>query len=293
MKSTRGEITIALLLLLGAMGGFTLAGWKPLYGLFGKKPPVQQLTELQAKLDAQQQAAVQAAKDAEAVKVAERLKLEGQIRLAQGDALGAELALKKAPPTPEIRLAQRMTQRVTLKLATAIGALPPEQREAMVELIEQALSDKQWEVDAANAKLAALDEQFKATTKARDALQQQIPVLEEQARRMAEKAAETQGLVTVKTNEVKTWAEKTQAALAENGSLWSNIKRGVLFLGVVYAFLAFGLPAIVKHLATGNPLKSVLRDVSGYTLNPLMHLDAKHKIAEALYTPVPPDKPTP
>lgn len=270
-----------------------MAGWKPLYGLFGKKPPVQQLTELQAKLDAQQQAAVQAAKDAEAVKVAERLKLEGQIRLAQGDALGAELALKKAPPTPEIRLAQRMTQRVTLKLATAIGALPPEQREAMVELIEQALSDKQWEVDAANAKLAALDEQFKATTKARDALQQQIPVLEEQARRMAEKAAETQGLVTVKTNEVKTWAEKTQAALAENGSLWSNIKRGVLFLGVVYAFLAFGLPAIVKHLATGNPLKSVLRDVSGYTLNPLMHLDAKHKIAEALYTPVPPDKPTP
>lgn len=294
MTKCRGiadPITLYLILALGA--GIVVGSWKPL-NYFKKPPPTQQLTELQAKLEAQQAAAVQAAKDAEAAKVAERSKLEAQVRAAQQDNLGAETALKKVPAnhqTPEVKLAARMSQRVSLKLTGAIGALPHDQQEAMIELIEQALSDKQAEVDEANRKLAALDADFKAITKEREEYKAQIPILVKQAQEAAQKAEETQLAVTAKTNEVKTWADKANAALHENGSLMSGIKKAALLLVGIYLFLAVGVPALVKHMGSGNPLKSVLRDLSGYTLNPLLHLDAKHKIEEALYTPVPTDKP--
>lgn len=295
MKSTRAFIDPVTAVAIVAFGlGIVTGTWKPLGSLFGKKPPTQQLTELQAKLAEQQALAAQAAKNAEAAKLAERLKLEAQIRAAQQDNLGAATALKKVPAafrTPEVNLADRMTQRVSLKLATAIGRLPQEEQDAMIELIEQALSDKQAEVEEANRKLAALDAQFKAVTVEREQLKAEIPKLTERATKAEETAKATQGEVNAKTEEVKTWANEAQAAKSQNGSLWSAIKKGALVMAGIYLFLAFGLPAIVKHMASGNPLKSVLRDVSGYTLNPLMHLDAKHKIKEALYTPVPPPTP--
>ncbi len=287
MKSTRGDITIILLLLAGASGGFVLGSWKPL-NAFKKPPPTAQLTDLQAKLAAQQAQAAQAAKDAEAAKVAERQKLEAQVRAAQQDNLGAETALKKVPAayrTPEVNLALRMTQRVSLKLAAAIGRLPAEDQDAMIELIEQALSDKQAEVDEANRKLAELDAQFSATTKARQQLEAQIPLLTKQAQDAAKQAQETQAAVTVKTQEVKTWADKANAALHENGSLWSTLKRGALVIGAIWAFLTIGIPAIVKHLEPGNRLKTPLRDLSGYLMNPLVHHDAKKKLAASQSQP--------
>lgn len=292
MKGIRGAIDPVTLILVGALAaGVIGGGWKP-SNWFKKAPPTEQLTKLQAELEQAKKAAEQAEKDKQAAIAAERAKLETQIRSAQADNLGTETALKKVRPegqTPEVKLAARMAQRVSLKLATAIGRLPVEEQEAMVTLIEQALSDKQAEVDEANRKLAEADAQFKAVTGEREQLKAQIPVLSERARKAEEMASLKASEVGAKTEEIKKVADKLYQADQENGSLWSNVKRGAFILGGIYLFLAVGLPAIVKHMAPGNPLKSVLRDISGLTLNPLLHLDAKHKIKEALYTPVPTD----
>ena len=134
------------------------------------------------------------------------------------------------------------------------------------------------------------------TPEARDAfvsILAERPDLCDRATKAEETAKATQAEVTAKTNEVKTKADELYKATQENGSLWGSVKKTVFVLVGIYLFLAVGVPALVKHLATDNPLKHVLRDLSGYSLNPLMHLDAKKKITEALYTPVPTDKSTP
>lgn len=293
MRSRKGVVDPVTLSVLCALAlGYVLGGWKPL-AIFKKEPPTKQLTEMQAKLDAQQAAAKQAAADAEAAKQAERKQLEGQVRAAQMDNEGVVATLKTIKPaaqTMETRLAAKMAQRVSLKLATAIGRLPPEQQEAMVELIQQALSDKQEEIDAANSKLAALDADFKAITAKRDELLVQIPILTEEARKSNARAIETQAAVKAKTEEVKTWAEKTNAALKENGSLTAQIEKLAYWLVGGYLFFTIVLPGIIKHLDGSNPLKHLLRDVSGYLTAPALYHDAKAKIKEALYTEPPTDK---
>lgn len=274
---------VTLVLVVGLGLGYVFGSWKPL-AKFRKKPPTEQLTKLQADLDKAKADAEAARLAAEAAKAQERQALEAQIRAAQADNVGTVTALKRAPDSPEVRLASRMAQRVSLKLATAIGKLPADQQEAMVELIQQALSDKQSEVDAANQKLASLDAEFKAVTWEREQLKAEIPKLTQRAVKAEETAKAVQLEVTEKTEEVKTWANKADAALRENGGLWSNLKKGALLLAAIYAFLAFGLPAIVKVLATNNPLKPILRNVSGYLLNPVLHHDAKTKLNKKVDT---------
>lgn len=268
---------VTLVLIVGLGLGYVFGSWKPL-AKFRKKPPTEELSKLQADLAKVQADAEAARVAAEVAKTQERQALEAQIRAAQADNVGTQTALKKAPDSPEVRLASRMAQRVSLKLATAIGKLPADQQEAMIELVEQALSDKQSEVDAANAKLAALDADFKAVTGEREALKAEIPKLTQRALKAEGEAKAVQAEVNVKTEEVKTWANKADAALRENGGLWDTLKKGALLLVGAYAFLAFGLPAIVKVMASDNPVKPMLRDLSGYLLNPVLHHDAKRKI---------------
>jgi hypothetical protein len=291
MRSRRGVIDPVTLSVLCALAlGYVLGGWKPM-AMFKKEPDTKKLTEMQAKLEVQQVAAASALAAVEASKKEERERLEAQVRSAQLDNEGTVAALSAIKPTQqsmETRLAAKMAQRVSLKLATAIGKLPSEQQEAMIELIQQALSDKQEEVDAANAKLAALDADFKAITAKRDELLVQIPILEANAAKSNAIALKTQAEVKAKTEEVKTWAEKTNAALKENGSLSSNLEKLVLWAVGGYLFFTIILPGIVKHLASDNPLKGTLRNISGYLTSPMLFHDAKAKIEEALYTEPPP-----
>ena len=283
MRNHRGFVDpVTLYVLAGLAAGIFVGSWKPL-NMFRKPPPTQQLTELQAKLDAQQAEGARVLRELEAAKLAERAKLEAQIRSAQQDNAGTVAALAKVKPSslsPEVKLASRMAQRVTLKLAAAIGRLPQEEQDAMVDLIDQALSDKQSEVDEANRKLAEMDDKFRLTTKERDSLKMQAEVLLKESAESKKAIEETQRAVTTKTEEVKAWANKFFAADQANGSLWSSIERVIFIVGGIIAFFMFGIPAIVKHLESDNPLKSVLRDANGYFLNPLTYHDAKKKLAE-------------
>lgn len=284
-RAAADPITLGLVALIALGVGVFGGTWKP-FEVFRPKPPTAELTRLQGQLDAAQQAAEQAKKDREAAVAAERAKLEQEIRAAQVDNAGTVAALGRVPPphrTAEVKLAGAMAQRVTLKLAAAIGELPREQQAAMIALIDQALSDKQAEVDEANRKLAAADAAFALLARERDAVKAQIPVLEARAVKAAETVKQVEAKVAEKTEEVKVFAAKADAKAREHGSLGAAFNRAI-FWGCVavggYFFLTFILPGLIKFLDAG-PLKSALRNVAGYLTNPLLYHDAKKKLAEA------------
>lgn len=280
---TRGEIltTLVLVVALAGVAG-VLAGWKPL-DAFRKKPPVEQLTKLQNELLVAQAVAEQAARDREAAVVAERAKLESQVRAAQEDNVGTETALARVPAehrTAEVNLAAGMAQRVSLKLTAAIGALPAAQQSAMISLIEQALSDKQAEIDAALAQLAQRDAAFQTLVQERDAAKVQVATATQNAAKAKETALDAESKVFAKTNEVKAIAAALDAEKRKAGSLGESLDRILtlaLWIAGGWAFLAFVLPGIVKHLDAG-PLKTGLRKLSGYTTAPLLFSDAEKKI---------------
>jgi len=287
-NSMRGAVDLLVVMFVAGLAAGVFAGnWNPFYRLLGKEPPTAQVTALQAQLviaghDANAKAAqVAAAKDDE------RAKLESQIRAAQQDNVGASEALNRVPAehrTAETSLAAAMTQRVSLKLAAAIGKLPSDQQAAMVVLITQALSEKQSEVDEATRKLAARDQDFTALSAVRDQLVRvTIPALEQQAQSAQKHAAEVAGKLTEKTNLVKEWADAKFESDAKSRTLSASLDRVwhyALCLGGIWAFLAFVLPGLIKHMEAGR-IKNALRDTSGFALNPLLYWDARKKIKSA------------
>lgn len=241
MKSNRGIIdplTMGLVagLLVGAFG----AKWAP-FEFMRPKPPTAELAKLQGDLAKSQADAEKAIKDKDAAIALERQKLSQEVRSAQQDGLGAKLALGRIQnQTSEVKLAASMLNRVSLKLTSAIGALPQADQDAMIQLIDEALSGKQSEIDLANAKLAQRDAEF-ATLKAQtDQVRSQIPVLTERAVKAEETAKATQIQVTVKTNEVAVFADKLDAEKRATGSLGGALNSAKNTLLVVGALAALG-----------------------------------------------------
>ena len=281
LRSNRGSIVIEAIVVAAVLGvAAKLAGWKPLE-FFRPKPPTAQLTELQIKMEQQAKAAEQARKDAAFATAVERAKLEAQIRAAQTDAAGTEAAISKIKTaSPESALAARMAKRVSLKLAAAIGALPEADRAAIVELIEQALSEKQEEVDAAMSRLAQADDDFRRVSAEREAAKADAAAKAEAARLAQLAAVAARSAVTAKTDEVKTWADKHDAAERKAGSLTASLNRVLFWAAILagaYLFLAYVLPGLLKHM-DDSPIKRSLRNVSGYALSPLLYHDAKKKL---------------
>ena len=111
MRNNRGEITVAVMVVMFAAGlasGVFFKAWNPMYKLFNKVPPTEELASLQIKLDAVKAAAD--AKEAELVRAnaQERADLEAQVQSAQGASLGAGEALKRVSAehrTAEVKLA--------------------------------------------------------------------------------------------------------------------------------------------------------------------------------------------
>ena len=256
---------------LGVLAGFALgifgAKFSP-FEFLKPKPPIAQLTKLQADLAKAQADAEQTRLAREAAVKEERAKLEAQVKAAQADNVGTATALSKIAAehrTAEVKLAVSMANRVSLKLVAAVGALPQEQQDAMVQLIDAALSEKQSEVDAANAKLAARDREFATLTVERDQIKAQIPVLTAKAVAAEETVKVTQAKVTTVTEQVKVFADKADAKEREAGSLFgalNSAKNGLIGLGIVVAIIAalalylrMGLGSVGKAL---HPLQKVL-----------------------------------
>lgn len=279
-------ITLAAIVLIGLAVGAFGATWKP-FDFLKAKPPTEELTKLQTALAAAQADAEKARTEKAAAVQAERAKLEQQVRSAQEDNAGTVAAISAAPAGPEVKLAGQMAQRVDMKLAVAIGDLPKANREAIVALIEAALNGKQAEFDRA---MAQRDAEFAALRAERDQAKAEVAVTTIRATKAEETAKTAQVRVTTTTEQVKVFAAKADAKEREAGSLGgalASARSAVLWVVGVYAFLAYVLPGLIKHMQPGW-VKDRLRDVSGYTCGPLLYHDAKAKIAAALNIPTPP-----
>lgn len=280
--SSRGAVdpvTLTLIVVLGLTGA-KLAGWHPL-DAFKKKPPTEQLTQLQAERDAAVKAAEEARAKAEAVAKAEREKTEAEVRDGQQYVAGAAAAIAAVPDehrTVDVQIADSFLQDAQVRFAAAVGDLPKPMREEILRLWQQLRSGSEKEIAEAKRQLAQKDAEFAALQAETDRLRVELPVWREKAVKAEETAKEAQSKVTVATNEVKTWAQKTQKVLSERSSLVASLERLALWGVGIYVFLVIGIPAIVKHLDSKNPLKTLLRNVSGYTLNPLTYHDAKKKL---------------
>jgi predicted nucleic acid-binding Zn-ribbon protein len=290
--SQRGEIA-TIMLIVGACAGLVVgvmgSGWKPFQWL-KPKPPTEQLSKLQAELDAAKAQAEAARVAKEAGEAAERAKQTEQIRYSQMMNIGAEDALTRvADKTAEVQLASDLVRRANFGLALAIGRLPVQQQAEIVRIVEGALSSVQAERDAAKAALAAKDVDLRAITAERDAIQRELPKLAAKAKELEAKVQAKDSEVVAKVEQLKGWAKIKDAAERQAGGLSAQIDhlwRMIVWIVAIWAFLAYVLPGLIKHLNAG-PLKNALRDASGYATSPLLYADAKKKLNSAANEPTP------
>ncbi len=169
---------------------------------------------------------------------------------------GIPLALARAPQSPEVVFATGLAKRAQRGLAEAIGEIDPSKQAEMVFLVEQALSAKQAEVDAANAALALKDKELAVTTAAKKAIEDKLPALEDKAHAAENKAIAAEGIVVVKTNEVAVYADKMAEKEAEAGSLGTLLHKLFWVVGalaVLYVLVHFILPSLAQEFP-GSPL---------------------------------------
>ena len=282
----KGEALTIVLVVLGICGASQLVpNWRVTHW-FAKKPPMVELAKAQA--DAAKAKSEADSKEAEllAAQATERSKFAEQVRSAQQTNEGTVAALQRVPAehrVAEVNLGLSMSQRTGIRLAAAIGKLPDDLQDEILLIVDQALSDKQAEIDAANAKLAAKDRDFDSLTAERDDIKAKIPVLAKQAEDAAAVAKAKDAAVAAKTQEVVTYATQLTEEKKQSGSLQATIEKGVkgfLLLVCGYVFLVFVLPAVVKVLDSG-PLKTTLRNISGYVMNPVLFHDASKKLSAA------------
>lgn len=284
-RNSKGEVSVVVVIFLAGMAAGVFAGnWNPFYKMLGKEPPTQQVQAAQAKVEAARlEAEVKEAKLKEAAEL-ERRQLEQQIQSAQQDNVGTLEALKRVPPehtTAEVKLASAMATRVSLKLARAIGKLPADQQDAMILLIDQALSEKQSEVDEAHRKLAQRDKDFEELSKEHEVtLNKVIPALKKDTEAAKQKADQLSAELNTTTNTLSQWAKDKYESEARAHGLQASIDKLIstaLWLGGIWAFVVYILPGLVKHMGPGRT-KNFLRDVSGYITSPLLYHDAKRKL---------------
>lgn len=287
MRTNRGTIGVDLLLIAGvALAlGVVAGGWKPL-DVFRKKPPVAELARLQVELD-KKTAELEAARLAkEAAQAMERAKQVEQVRYAQQMTAGAVESLSRQPVehrTPQTALSSDLLRRSEFALGLAIGGLPVDKQAEIMKIVDQALSGVEAEREAAKAALAAKDKELKVVTSERDAFKAELPKLEAKVVAAEAKAEKIQAKVEEKVEELKGWAKLKDAAERKAGSFSAQIDRlwrTIMWIAGIWAFLAYVLPGLIKHLNSG-PLKNILRDASGYATSPLLYNDAKKKLKAA------------
>lgn len=275
-------VTLALIVALGFGGAFA-AGWKPSLW-FKKKPPTDQVRQLQAEA-ARLEAELEVARQAKvAAETAERARQEDQVRRAQQFVAGAGEALDRVPAPqrgPEVRVAADMVGRAELALGLAIGGLPAERQQEILRIVDQLLSGKQADLEAARAALAAIEADVRTLARERDALRQEAEAKARQARELQAKVGTVQADLQAKTGEVLKIADALDAKAREAGSLGAALNRWLrvgALLVALWLFLGWGAAPALKLLRPGK-LKNFLRDVIGYLTSGFLHHDAKRKIA--------------
>lgn len=287
LRSIRGAvdpITLGAVAALALLGGIVFGGWKP-SGWFRKKPPVEQVTQAQQAVAAANAEVERLRAQLEQAKQAEHAAQERQTRYGQQMVAGARESLKRQPPehqTAQTALASSLLDRADFALGRAIGQLPEEQQAEILTIVDRALSGKAEQLAQAQRDLAAKDAALAALTQERDTFRARAETLEPKLQTAETTAKLKEAELATTTNTLATYATQLDAKTREAGSLGTQLEKGVrvlLFLAGAYVFLAFILPGLVKHMESGR-LKTALRDVSGFALNPMLHFDARKKLRE-------------
>lgn len=283
MKTNRkGEVATVVLIVLGLLGASQLVpNFRP-SSWFKKAPPTKELAQAQEAL-AKAQAEAKAAQDAlKATKDAADAKEKEQVGYAQEMLAGVPHALKGEPQTPGVRLAISLSEHASNGLSQAIGGLSPAKQAEILHVVDLALSGKQAEIDEANRALSAKDTELRIISKEKASLEGQIPTLQARIKASEDEVATKTLTVTQKAQQVVDYAAQVYAKEQEAGSLSATVDRllkGALILGGIYLFVVFFLPGLVKHLNPGW-LKTVLRDIAGFSTSPLLYMDARKKLTD-------------
>lgn len=257
--SSRGAVPILVIYILGALGLTQLVpNWR-VSNLFSKGPGTKELRAAQeaaakAKADA---AAAQA--NYEAALLKQKADTIAQAQYSQQMIHGIPVALARAPQTPEVVFATGLAKRASTGLAAAIGELPAEKQSEISFLVDQALSAKQAEVDAANAALALKDKELVATTAEKKQIEAKLPVLEKQSQIAEARAVAAEGVVVVKTNAVAVYADKAAEKEKEAGSLGTLVHKLFWVIGgaaALYILVHFMLPSLAQEFPAAQRLVS-------------------------------------
>jgi Skp family chaperone for outer membrane proteins len=272
-----------VLIVVIGLGGATLAGWKPLQ-IFRKKPPTEQVTALQAEL-ARAQAQLEATRAAEAAALqAERERQVEQVRRAQQFTAGAAESLRRVPAAhrvPEVLTAADLTGRAELALGLAIGGLPAEQQREILRIVDQLLSGRTADLEAARQALAAIEADVRTLARERDTLRAAAAELGREKAQLTAQVHTVRADLDAKVGEVVKIADELDRTTRERGSLGATVNRllriGALLVAL-WLFLGWGAAPMLKLMKPGR-FKNFLRDVIGYLTSGFLHHDAKRKIA--------------
>lgn len=288
LRSQRGEVVTLVLLVVGILGATQLVpNWR-VGNLFKKGPPIAQLQAEQAKLDKLKADAAKAEADLKAAIARAQAETKEQVGYSQQMVSGASLVLKKAPVSPEVTLAASFLDRASLGLKSAIGELPAARQAEIIAIVEGALSAKQAEVDAAKAQLAQRDHDLQVTIEEKKILAANIPILTAKLAAKDAEVAKTQAIVTAKTAEVITYAEKAVEKERENGSLQSLLVKIAWVVGILIAgfgFVNFVLPSLAAEFPKATKLQKVYRSVTSLT--------SAHDVTDDIVKESPPTPVTP
>lgn len=257
-RSQRGEVLTLVLVLVAGVCLFVPTWHLP--AIFQKKPETKQLSQANGALEKAQADAKLAEAALASAQAKEQAAQLVQIRYSQEMVSGVRLSLLSAPKSAETTLAGELASRADNALALAVGKLPADQQAEMEALIQNALSAKQAQVDAAQATLAQRDAQLQAVTQQKQALDIQVPVLQASVATKDALVAVAQTKVDAKQAEVISWADKTSAAQKEAGSLGAygnNLMRILVICGIAYLFIHFVLPSLAQQYPASKVLSGV------------------------------------
>lgn len=263
-NNSRGEVLTIVLVVAGLLGATQLVpNWR-VGNLFAKGPATKELRAAQDAAAKAQADAATAKANYETALLEQRTKTVQQSQYSQQMIHGIPIALARAPQTPEVIFASGLAKRASTGLAAAIGELPADKQSEIAFLVEQALSAKQAEVDAANAALALKDKELAVTTAEKKQIEAKLPVLEKQAQTAEAKAVAAESIVVVRTNEVATYAEKAAEKEKEAGSLGTLVYKLFWVIGALaatYIFVHFILPSLAQEFPAAQKLVSFNRMV--------------------------------
>ena len=278
---TKGFAVSGIIWVVGILGAGLVAAvpsWRP-NSWFQKGPETKALAQAQLDLQKAKDEAKIAQDALNAVRAAEEARKVTQLTFGHEMSYGAGEALKTAPVSPQVVLAQSLLARANPALTAALGELPQDKRNEIMLIVSQSLSGAADELAKANATLALRDKELAVATAERSALQTQIPALQTALETKTKQVEVVSEVVAAKTAIVAKMADSLFEEKKKAGSLGALISSmwNIVAVLAVLTVLGFGVAAWLKFKFGG---------IAGAVGSGLAELREKHPDAASLVTTI-------